>query len=247
MSVQNEIERINNNVQAALSVVADAGVSVPENANSNNLPAAVSALANEKQDKLTGTKGQIVGFDSDGKPVAQDKTSYGVATLGADGKLTGTQVPMQQIIAVTNAAEYSATATYALGDYCTYDGKLYRCTTVITEAEAWTAAHWTETTMGAELVSIYTTLQKKADKSVAFTVVLTAVGWADNAQTVSNEKFMSAGYAYTVAPASGSFADYADAMVYADDVTTNGQMVFHCDSAPTANLTVNILRMVTAE
>lgn len=165
MSVQNEIERINNNVQAALSVVADAGVSVPENANSNNLPAAVSALANEKQDKLTGTKGQIVGFDSDGKPVAQDKTSYGVATLGADGKLTGTQVPMQQIIAVTNAAEYSATATYALGDYCTYDGKLYRCTTVITEAEAWTAAHWTETTMGAELVSIYTTLQNKADAS----------------------------------------------------------------------------------
>ena len=163
MSVQNEIERINNNVQAALSVVADAGVSVPENANSNNLPAAVSALANEKQDKLTGTKGQIVGFDSDGKPVALDKTSYGVATLGANGKLTGTQVPMQQIIAVTNAAEYSATATYALGDYCTYDGKLYRCTTVITEAEAWTAAHWTETTMGAELVSIYTTLQNKAD------------------------------------------------------------------------------------
>ena len=93
MSVQNEIERINNNVQAALSVVADAGVSVPENANSNNLPAAVSALANEKQDKLTGTKGQIVGFDSDGKPVAQDKTSYGVATLGSDALLAAAQRP----------------------------------------------------------------------------------------------------------------------------------------------------------
>lgn len=179
MSVQNEIERINNNVQAALSVVADAGVSVPENANSNNLPAAVSALANEKQDKLTGTKGQIVGFDSDGKPVAQDKTSYGVATLGADGKLTGTQVPMQQIIAVTNAAEYSATATYALGDYCTYDGKLYRCTTVITEAEAWTAAHWTETTMGAELVSIYTTLQNKAPSGFGYGDTQNIVFWDD--------------------------------------------------------------------
>ena len=90
-------------------------------------------------------------------------------------------------------------------------------------------------------------LQNKADKSVDFTVTLTAAGWADNAQTISNEKFMSAGYAYTVAPTSSSFANYADAMVYADDVTTNGQMVFHCDSAPTADLTVNILRMVTAE
>ena len=92
-----------------------------------------------------------------------------------------------------------------------------------------------------------TALQKKADKSVAFTVSLTAAGWSDNAQTVSNEKFMPAGYAYTVSPASISFADYADAMVYADDVTTNGQMVFHCDSTPTADLTVNIVRMVTAE
>ena len=90
-------------------------------------------------------------------------------------------------------------------------------------------------------------LNNKADKSVAFTVTLTAAGWADNAQTISNEKFVPVGYAYTVSPASGSFADYADAMIYADDVTTDGQMVFHCDSAPTADLTVNVVRMVTAE
>ena len=92
-----------------------------------------------------------------------------------------------------------------------------------------------------------TALQNKADKSVAFTVTLTAAGWADNVQTISNEKFVPVGYAYTVAPASGSFANYAEAMIYADDVTTNGQMVFHCDSTPTADLTVNIVRMVTAE
>ena len=107
--------------------------------------------------------------------------------------------------------------------------------------------------VGAPKVDTYTKtetdtlLQKKAEKSVAFTVALTAAGWADNVQTISNEKFLSAEYAYTVAPASGSFADYADAMVYADDVTTDGQMAFHCDSAPTEDLTVNIVRMVTAE
>ena len=92
-----------------------------------------------------------------------------------------------------------------------------------------------------------TALQNKADKSVDFTVTLTAAGWADNAQTISNASFLSAGYAYTVSPASGSFADYADAMVYADDVTADGQMVFHCDSTPTADLTVNVVRMVTEE
>ena len=53
MSIQSEIDRINSNVQAALNAVADTGVSVPEGANSDNLPTAVSALANEKQDNLT--------------------------------------------------------------------------------------------------------------------------------------------------------------------------------------------------
>lgn len=148
---------------------------------------------------------------------------------------------------LSSAEEYSSAQTYAMGDYCTHDWKLYRCTTAITEAEAWTDSHWTETSVSAELKAIYMTLQKKSDKSVSFTVTLTAAGWSDNSQTISNEKFMSAGYAYTVAPASGSFANYAEAMIYADDVTTDGQMVFHCDSVPTENLTVNIVRMVTAE
>ena len=125
MSVQNEIERINNNVQAALSVVADAGVSVPENANSNDLPAAVLALANEKQDKLTGTQGQVVGFDAEGNPVAQDKPSYtandvgaipasekgtagGVATLGDNGKVPTGQLPAMDYAPSTHASQHGS-------------------------------------------------------------------------------------------------------------------------------------------
>lgn len=65
---------------------------------------------------------------------------------------------------LSSAAEYSSAQTYALGDYCTHDGKLYRCTTAITEAEAWTEAHWTETSVTAELIAIYTALQNKPDK-----------------------------------------------------------------------------------
>ena len=52
------------------------------------------------------------------------------------------------------AAEYSTSATYAVGDYCIYDGQLYRCTTAITTAEAWTAAHWTMATVGGELTDL---------------------------------------------------------------------------------------------
>lgn len=52
------------------------------------------------------------------------------------------------------AKVYDATKTYAIGDYCLHDGQLYECTTEITTPEAWTAAHWTATTVGTELNDI---------------------------------------------------------------------------------------------
>ena len=128
MSIQSEIDRINSNVQAALNAVADTGVSVPEGANSDNLPVAVSALANEKQDKLTGAQGQIVGFGPDGKAVAQDKPTYaasevgaipttekgaanGVATLGADGKVPSAQLPSLDYVPTSEKGAANGVAT----------------------------------------------------------------------------------------------------------------------------------------
>lgn len=52
------------------------------------------------------------------------------------------------------ASSYDASATYQVGDYATYMGNLYRCTTEIDTAEYWTAEHWTATTVGNELINI---------------------------------------------------------------------------------------------
>lgn len=82
----------------------------------------------------------------------------------------------------------------------------------------------------------------KSGKADSFTVTLTAAGWSADTQTVSDSRFIASGYAYTVCPAGDSFKDYAEAMIYADNVTTAGRMSFHCDVTPTKNLTVNILR-----
>jgi hypothetical protein len=46
--------------------------------------------------------------------------------------------------------EYDSTSTYAVGDYCIYEGVLYKCNTAIATAEAWTAAHWTATAVMLE-------------------------------------------------------------------------------------------------
>lgn len=76
MSIQSEIDRIRKNVNDTLSTIEETGVNV--GTGSDALPAAASGLANEKQDKLTGSQGQFVGFDGEGKPQAQNVTADNV-------------------------------------------------------------------------------------------------------------------------------------------------------------------------
>ncbi len=45
------------------------------------------------------------------------------------------------------APEYSATSTYSAGSYVVHDGTLYTNPNAIGTAEAWTPAHWTQTTI----------------------------------------------------------------------------------------------------
>lgn len=80
----------------------------------------------------------------------------------------------------------------------------------------------------------------------AFTVTLASASWNNGAQTVSNSNFVASGYAYIVSPASASFAAYGEAQIYADNVTTDGSMTFHCTDAPSSSLTVNIVRVVAS-
>ncbi len=85
----------------------------------------------------------------------------GLASLDANGKITPAQVDylLKTIVA---AADYDPTATYAVRDYRTHEGTLYKCTTAITAAEAWNAAHWAETSVAAEFAALYTALEGKA-------------------------------------------------------------------------------------
>lgn len=86
MSIASEVERISANVQNTIDTIKQTGVAVPEGANSDNLPALAQDLANEKQDKLTGSQGQVVGFDSSGNAIAQEAPS-GLPEGGTQGQL----------------------------------------------------------------------------------------------------------------------------------------------------------------
>ena len=58
------------------------------------------------------------------------------------------------------ASAYSAAKTYKVGDYVLYNSNLYRCTTAITTAEAWTAAHWTQIVLADDVTDLKTDLDE---------------------------------------------------------------------------------------
>lgn len=60
---------------------------------------------------------------------------------GADGSLSSGVL----------ASTYSSSSIYAVGDYVYYNGSLYRCTTAITTAEAWTSGHWTQVALANDV------------------------------------------------------------------------------------------------
>ena len=51
------------------------------------------------------------------------------------------------------APAFSTSSTYAVGDYVTREGLLYKCTTAVSTAGAWNAANWTATNTIAEMPS----------------------------------------------------------------------------------------------
>jgi hypothetical protein len=88
----------------------------------------------------------------------------------------------------------------------------------------------------------YDLAASKAAKGDIITVTLTTAGWSSNQQTASDSGLVASGYSYIVTPDPGSYAAYTSAGVRAQNVTTDGSIVFECEDTPTAALTVLILK-----
>ena len=71
-----------------------------------------------------------------------EKTFHSI-TLPGRGESITARVPL-------TAAEFSPSVDYEVKDYCTYRGKLYRCTTAHAAGLGWKAAHFTPTDVDAE-------------------------------------------------------------------------------------------------
>lgn len=96
-------------------------------------------------------------------PVADASDTFNITTM-----LNENWDKIDAAMGAARAAEpYSAAKTYAVGDYCTRNGALFKCAVAITTPEVWTAGHWTATSVAAELLAIIASLSNKADKACA--------------------------------------------------------------------------------
>lgn len=117
------------------------------------------------------------------------------------GTVNKTTADINNILNLANgyvAAPFNSATSYAVGDYCSRSGKVYRCKTA--GAAAWSASRWTEVVLGDELASrdIYNSIVTGASVQVSSTadsftqlqtmaldagvwLVLGGTSWANNA------------------------------------------------------------------
>ena len=77
---------------------------------------------------------------------------------GADGDVSSASI----------ASVYDATKTYAVGDYVWYSGQLYKCTTAISIAEAWTSAHWEASKIADDVKDLKSSLTSGLEKDAIY-------------------------------------------------------------------------------
>lgn len=218
----------------------------------------------------SGGGGGTTNYNSlENKPQIQGITLTGNKTASDLGLATASDiptVPVQSVNGKTGAVELDAADVGALPSSTSIPGYSLQLPVMDGVASAGTNfsryameghVHPTDTTRQAVITAsgllkgAGSGTVQAATKGVdygakSFTVVLSSASWSNKEQIISNANFYASGYSYIVSPAGSSFADYADAVIYADNVTVDGSMTFHCTNVPTNNLTVNVQRSVSA-
>ena len=179
-NVQQALAAIQQNLTAYIDKIKSAlgafevGVSPISGLEASNVQAALQALRtiqsaiDQNVKKIMSEQGAAtVGFSPVGGMAAQnvqqalaelrtaiDNIVSGIipgGTIKAEMIDPAAIVQLGALLAVAAAAAYDPEGSYAVGDYCTHGGKLHKCNTPTESGEAWNPAHWTETSVAAEL------------------------------------------------------------------------------------------------
>ncbi len=112
----------------------------------------IFVTADSKKTAVYAAIGTVVSTSSGG--VAGDTPQDVVDLINAIEAAVATIPASYSGLMADIAPTYSNSALYAVGQHVYYNGDLYRCTTAITTAESWTAAHWTQAVLGVDVADI---------------------------------------------------------------------------------------------
>jgi hypothetical protein len=117
--------------------------------------------------------------------------------LNAPPSIYGRSLALQEGI----APAFSSSSTYAVGDYCTHEGLLYKCTTAVTTAGAWDSSDWTAVAVTGEMGQ---STPLPFDAEVEYVTVPAGAYILPEAQTISPQINLSAQIRLQSAPSSSA-------------------------------------------
>ena len=222
MSVQSEIDRIKKNVNDTLKAIGDTGVTV--GTGSDALPAAARALANEKQNKLTGMAGQFVGFDKNGNAIPQNAPQSGMTQTQAD----------ERYLQLSGGTVTGAFAI--IGPFTAHSDAQFDSPAIFNAGVALNVyPEHPKSVVKKEYVD--------SQKPQAHKVTLTTAGWNASAktQTVTVTGVLADETKQLIMPmpAMASQANYAAAGIACTKQEADA-LTFQCQTVPTADLTVYV-------
>ena len=270
MSISSEITRISNNVQNTIDTIGATGVTVPDGANSDDLPSRAQALANTKQDKLTGTKGQFVGFTADNVVGAVDAPTgtmiVNVTSSGGSVTADKTVAEIQEavdagysVIASINGLVFAPLFTIqsrevvfatglSLGGYIDvrYNNPNAVVANELSVPSKASDLLFNKGTTGLTATNVQAAIEEvnekipSAPKSV--TVTLPASGWSSNTQTVTVSGVLADETKQLIQPmpAMASQSAYYGAGILCTNQAANS-LTFTCQEAPSSDLTVYVV------
>ena len=120
---------------------------------SSALGGALAAKANSSALAAVATTGDYADLNNKPTiPAAQVNADWNAAS-GVAQILNKPTIPdvSGKADSASIAPAFSSSSTYAVGDYCTHEGLLYKCTTAVSTAGAWDAANWTAVAVTDEM------------------------------------------------------------------------------------------------
>lgn len=220
----------------------------------------VYTALSKKQDNITGQQGQVVGFDAEGKPVAQAAPDTGVTSFnGRKGAVSpqARDYTADMVGARADTWTPSAEDVGAVPTTRTVNGHALSANVTLDADDVGARANnWTPTASEVGAVPTSRTVNGKplssnisltaddvgaANPPTLRTVTLTASGWSSNTQTVTVQGVKTSGQSVRISPATKTDADnWVAAGVWCSEPTTANQLVFTCDTAPTENININV-------